>query len=74
MVHYGRGCRPSKYFADKVFLSANYFGDMIRKQTGQTASEYIQNKLIERLKKPYLAQIKQQVKLLTGWDSNIRST
>ena len=44
------GLPTVKYFADKVFLSANYFGDMIRKQTGQTASEYIQNKLIERTK------------------------
>ena len=43
-----------KYFADKVFLSANYFGDMIKKQTGQTASEYIQKKLIERAKETLL--------------------
>ena len=49
------GLPTVKYFADKVFLSANYFGDMIRKQTGQTASEYIQNKLIERAKEALLA-------------------
>ena len=49
------GLPTVKYFADKVFLSANYFGDMIRKQTGQTASEYIQNKLIERAKEDLLA-------------------
>ena len=49
------GLPSVKYFADKVFLSANYFGDMIRKQTGQTASEYIQNKLIERAKEDLLA-------------------
>ena len=42
------------FFADKVFLSANYFGDMIKKQTGQTASEYIQKKLIERAKETLL--------------------
>ena len=41
------GLPSVKYFADKVFLSPNYFGDMIRKQTGKTASEYIQTKVIE---------------------------
>jgi len=48
------GLPTVKYFADKVFLSANYFGDMIKKQTGQTASEYIQKKLIERAKETLL--------------------
>ena len=49
------GLPSVKYFADKVFLSANYFGDMIRKQTGQTASEYIQKKLIARAKEALLS-------------------
>ncbi|MCD7923544.1 MAG: helix-turn-helix transcriptional regulator [Bacteroides sp.] len=35
-----------KYFADKVFLSPNYFGDLIKKETGQTAQQYILLKLI----------------------------
>lgn len=35
------------YFADELHLSANYFGDLIKKETGQTAKEYIQNKTIE---------------------------
>lgn len=35
-----------KYFADKVFLSPNYFGDLIKKETGQTAQQYIISKLI----------------------------
>ena len=48
------GLPTVKYIADKVFLSANYFGDMIKKQTGQTASEYIQKKLIERAKETLL--------------------
>lgn len=49
------GVPTVKYFADKVFLSANYFGDMISKQTGKTASEYIQTKLIERAKEALLS-------------------
>lgn len=36
-----------KYFADKVFLSSGYFGDLIKKETGKTAQEYIQDKVIE---------------------------
>lgn len=35
-----------RYFADKVFLSPGYFGDMIKKETGKTAQEYIQDKII----------------------------
>ena len=35
-----------KYFADKVNLSSNYFGDLIKKETGKTAQEYIQGKII----------------------------
>lgn len=34
------------YCADKLHLSANYFGDLIKKETGQTAQDYIQAKLI----------------------------
>ena len=35
-----------RYFADKVCLSPNYFGDLVKKETGMTAQEYIQNKVI----------------------------
>lgn len=35
------------YCADKLNLSANYFGDLIKKSTGKTAQEYIHNKIIE---------------------------
>jgi AraC family transcriptional regulator, transcriptional activator of pobA len=34
------------YFANQLHLSANYFGDLIKKETGKTAQEYIQAKLI----------------------------
>lgn len=44
------GLPTVKYFADKVFLSPNYFGDLIKKETGKTAQEYIQTKLIDAAK------------------------
>ena len=34
------------YCADALHLSANYFGDLIKKETGKTAKEYIQTKII----------------------------
>jgi AraC-like DNA-binding protein len=34
------------YFANKLNLSSNYFGDLVKKETGISAQEYIQNKLI----------------------------
>ena len=34
------------YFADELHLSANYFGDLVKKETGKSAKEYIQNKVI----------------------------
>ena len=44
------GLPSVKYFADKLFLSANYFGDLVKKETGKSAQEYIQNILIETAK------------------------
>lgn len=35
------------YCADELHLSPNYFGDLIKKETGKTAQEYIQFKLID---------------------------
>ena len=35
------------YFAEELHLSANYFGDLIKKETGKPAKEYIQDKIIE---------------------------
>lgn len=34
------------YFADQLHLSSNYFGDLVKKETGKSAQEYIQAKLI----------------------------
>ena len=53
-----QGLPSVKYFADKVFLSANYFSDMVRKQTGKTVSEYIQDKMIELAKEQLLSSDK----------------
>ncbi len=38
------------YCADELNLSANYFGDLIKKETGKSAQEYIQTKVIELAK------------------------
>ena len=52
------GLPTVKYFAEKVFLSPNYFGDMISKLTGKTVSEYIQNKVIDQAKELLLSSSK----------------
>ncbi|WP_436414000.1 helix-turn-helix domain-containing protein [Petrimonas sp.] len=41
------GLPSVRYCADKLNLSANYFGDLIKKETGQSAQDYIQQKLME---------------------------
>lgn len=41
------GLPTVKYFADKICLSPNYFGDLIKKETGRTAQEYIQGKIMD---------------------------
>ena len=41
------GLPTVKYFADKICLSPNYFGDLIKKATGRTAQEYIQGKIMD---------------------------
>jgi AraC-like DNA-binding protein len=38
------------YFAEELHLSANYFGDLIKKETGKSAKEYIQDKIIDLAK------------------------
>ncbi len=40
------GIPTVKYFADKVCLSPNYFGDLIKSKSGKTAQEFIQLKMI----------------------------
>ena len=38
------------YFADKLNLSANYFGDLMKKETGKSAQEHLHLKLIDKAK------------------------
>lgn len=45
-----RGLPDVAYFAEKLNLSANYFGDLLRKKTGKTPREYIQNTIIDLAK------------------------
>jgi AraC-like DNA-binding protein len=45
-----QGLPTVKYFAENVFLSPNYFGDLIKSQTGQTAREYIHKVIIATAK------------------------
>lgn len=44
------GLPSVSYCADALNLSAKYFGDLVKKETGQTAQEYIQMKVIEAAK------------------------
>lgn len=49
------GIPTVKYFADKICLSPNYFGDMVKAETGKTAQEYIQLKMTTIAKNALLA-------------------
>ncbi len=42
------------YCADQLHLSPNYFGDMVKKETGKTAMEYIQLKVMDMAKERIL--------------------
>lgn len=44
------GVPSVRYFADKICLSPNYFGDLVKKETGKSAQEYIQLRMIDTAK------------------------
>lgn len=46
------------YCAEKMNLSANYFGDLVKKETGKSALEYIQTKVIDIAKEKVFDQSK----------------
>lgn len=48
------GVPTVSYCADKLNLSANYFGDLVKKETGKSAQEYIQSYLIDVAKERVL--------------------
>lgn len=41
------GTPTVSYFAEEQHLSPNYFGDLVKKETGRSAQEYIQAKIVE---------------------------
>lgn len=49
-----QGLPSVKYFADRICLSPNYFGDLVKKETGKAAMEHIQSKLIDVAKERIL--------------------
>ena len=44
------GIPTVQYCADKLCMSSNYFGDMVKRMTGDTASNYIRQYIIQRAK------------------------
>ena len=49
-----QGLPSVTYFADELHLSANYFGDLIKKETGKSALEFIHLKLLDAAKEKIL--------------------
>lgn len=49
------GIPTVKYFAEQCFLSPNYFGDLIKKETGMTPRDFIQNKVLDYAKEQLLS-------------------
>jgi YesN/AraC family two-component response regulator len=41
------GLPSVRYCADKLFISSNYLGDLLKKETGKSAQEHIQLKMID---------------------------
>ncbi len=52
-MQYSLGLPTVQYCADKLCMSANYFGDVIKKQTGDTPSSYIRQYVIGQAKNEF---------------------
>jgi AraC-like DNA-binding protein len=50
----GQGIPTVKYCAEKLFLSANYLSDLLKKETGKNAQEHIHYYIIEEAKNTLL--------------------
>ena len=61
------------YFAEKLNLSANYFGDLMKKQTSKSAQDHLHLKLVDKAKEKISIPIKPLARLHTNWDSSIRN-
>jgi AraC-like DNA-binding protein len=49
-----QGLPTVAYFADELHLSANYFGDLLKKETGKSAIDFIHSQLLEVAKEKVL--------------------
>ncbi len=70
---YSIGLPNEAYCAAELNFSTNYFGDLIKKETGRSAQEYLKNKIIEVAKTRSLAPKRPLVKLHMNLDLDIRS-
>ncbi len=59
------GTPTVSWCADKLGLSPNYFGDLIKKETGVTALEYIQTKIIDEAKNK-IFDLKKPISLISS--------
>jgi AraC-like DNA-binding protein len=62
------------YCANELNLSPNYFGDLIKKETGKSAHEFIQLKLIDVAKEKMFDTTKSVSEIAYALVSNILST
>ena len=62
------GIPSVSYFATELHLSAKYFGDLIKKETGKTAQEYIQAKLIDVAKEKIFVRNKTVSEIAYEWE------
>lgn len=68
-----QGIPGVQYCADKLCMSTNYFGDLIKKMTGDTARDYIRNFVVQHSKNMLAAGKVCRRRLMT-WVLTIRST
>ena len=49
-VHLDKGIPSTEYFADKAHLSTHYFSDLLKKETGRTTKDHINDFVIKKAK------------------------